>query len=256
MPLRRTHYEGDFDLPAPPPGQVANTQITSLAQLVAFEFPDTNVDCFEVYACVERQWKLRKALLDAVQQKLAQARRPEDIHPEHLPVAAGILTWLVSFDTWLKASFLYQVFDDLEEAHNRTKAEGDFHRAFLLGMFALLYDNAFEALREFLTDIHYTHSLEDEPTTLSITGWEVYVASSNFNISAGSDQECLVTKRKDNDKLTWWDHRQILLETGPDKRESARWLWQEKEELDELARRYPDAAMVTRRPFMMPAVHF
>jgi hypothetical protein len=256
MPLRRTQYEGEFDLPAPPPGQVANTQITALAQLVVFEFPDTNVDCFEVYTCVERQWKLRETLLDVVQQKFTQARSPDDIHPEHLPVAAGILTWLGSFERWLESSFLYEIFEDLGEAHDRTKAEGHFHRAFLLGMFALLYDKAFEALREFFTDIHYTHYPEDEPTALQMTDWQVYVASSDLIISAASDQECLVRKREDDVKLTWWDHRRLILEDEPDQREGVSWLWQDREEMEEMARRYPEAAMLTRRPFMMPVVQF
>jgi hypothetical protein len=123
-------------------------------------------------------------------------------------------------------------------------------------MFSLLYDKAFEALREFLIDVHYTHPLEDEPTALSITDWQVYVASSNLVISAANDQECHVRKREDIDKLTWWDHRHLILEGGPDQREGVWWLLQDKEEMEEMACRLPDAAMLTRRPFMMPVVQF
>jgi hypothetical protein len=85
---------------------------------------------------------------------------------------------LVSFERWLNASFLYEAFKALEEAHARAKAEGDFNRAFLLGMFALLYDKAFDALREFLINVHYTHILN------------VYVPLSDLLISAANEQEC------------------------------------------------------------------
>jgi hypothetical protein len=256
MPLRLIQYDGPFDLPLPPPGQAENDQVTSLAQLVIFEFPPSSLDCFEIYTFVELQWTLREALLNGVHNKLADARKPEDVHPEHLPIAAGILEWLAGFEKWLRMLFLYGVFEAFEEAHDRAKAEGDFDRAFLLGMFALLYDKAFDALREFLTNVHYTHYLEDEPTALPITDWQVYVASSDLVISAASDQECLVRKREDVDKPTWWDHRRLILKGGPDQREGVSWLWQEKSEMDELAHRYPAAAMLTRRSFMMPAVQF
>jgi hypothetical protein len=108
---------------------------------------------------VERQWSLPEALLDGVHHQFLRATTSEDIHPELLPIATGAL----------RLSFLYGVFEAREEAHARTKAEDGFDRTFLLGMSSLLYDKAFEALREFLTDVHYTHSLEDEPTALSIT---------------------------------------------------------------------------------------
>jgi hypothetical protein len=97
---------------------------------------------------------------------------------------------LVSFERWLNASFLYEAFKALEEAHARAKAEGDFNRAFLLGMFALLYDKAFDALREFLINVHYTHILNEELTALSITDWQVYVPLSDLLISAANEQEC------------------------------------------------------------------
>jgi hypothetical protein len=62
------------------------------------KFPDTNLDCFEVFACVERQWTLRAAFLNAVHHQFLQAASSEDVHPEHLLIAAGILGWLASFE--------------------------------------------------------------------------------------------------------------------------------------------------------------
>jgi hypothetical protein len=173
-----------------------------------------------------------------------------------LPIAAGILEWLAKFEKWLRMSFLYGVFETPKEAHDRAKAEGGFDCAFLLGMFGLLHDKAFESLREFLIDVHYTHPLEDEPTALSITDWQVYVSSSNLVISAANDQECHVRKRGDIDKLTWRGHRRLILEGGPDQREGVWRLLRHKEEMEEMACRYPDAAMLARKPFMMPVVQF
>jgi hypothetical protein len=98
MPLRITQYDGEFGLHIPPPGQVKTTNITTLAQLIVFEFPATNLDRFEIYTCVERQWELRKALLAGVRDKLLNAQSSEDVHPEHPPIAAGILQWLYGFE--------------------------------------------------------------------------------------------------------------------------------------------------------------
>jgi hypothetical protein len=94
MPLRIAQCDGEFGLPVPPLGQVETTNITTLTQLVVFEFPATDLDRFHIYACVERQWELRKALLAGVRDKLLNAQTSEDVHPERLPIAAGILQWL------------------------------------------------------------------------------------------------------------------------------------------------------------------
>jgi hypothetical protein len=55
MPSRLTQYVGEFDLLVPSPGQVETTNITTLGQLVVFEFPATNLNRFRTYICVERQ---------------------------------------------------------------------------------------------------------------------------------------------------------------------------------------------------------
>jgi hypothetical protein len=109
--------------------------------------------------CVERQWSLHGACLDGIHHQFLRATTSEGIDPELLLIATGALRLL----------FLYGVSEAPDEAHARTKAVDCFDRAFLLGMFGLLYDKAFKAWREFLTNVHYTYHLENEPTALSIT---------------------------------------------------------------------------------------
>jgi hypothetical protein len=111
---------------------------------------------------------------------------------------------------------------------------------------SLLYDEAFEALREFLVDIHYTHFLDDAPTALSSKEWQVYVKPTNLLISNVNKQECTTLEPDDNNNLVWWDHRRIILDGGTTKREGVWWLWQVQDEMEELAHRYPEATMVTR----------
>jgi hypothetical protein len=132
----------------------------------------------------------------------------------------------------------------------------EFGKVFLLGLMAGLFDEAFKALREFFVDIHYTHPLEDDATALPLEEWEVYVKSTNLIISNANKQKCITVERDDSNTLVWWDHRRIILESGTTKREGAWWLWQDQEEMEELAHRYPEAAMVTRRPSMPAAIQF
>jgi hypothetical protein len=256
MPPTPIQYGGRYDLPLPPPEQPTVDTIITLEQLQLFEYPPVDLNPFELWSFIERQWKLRKALLQGVQRSLTQAQSAEDVHSEFLPVPAGVLYWLGSFERWMRLSFLSDVFENPTEAHDLLKEEGQDERAFILGSLGQLYDHMFKTLCDFFVEIHYTDELDEIPTDLPLTECKVYVASTDVIISATSKTDCKITERQGSTELLWWDQRRLILEQGPNKREGVCWLLQDKEYMEELTERYPVPEMLSRRPFMMPAIQF
>jgi len=96
----------------------------------------------------------------------------------------------------------------------------------------------------------------DRDTELPLTDYQVYVALTDLIISVRNNQECKTSRRIGDRDLLWWSHRRNILREGTDKRKSAQWLVQDKKEMEELAARYPVPGMLSRRPFMMPAIDF
>ena len=257
MPHTHVLYGGRYDLPMPPPEQVTvDDDIITLDQLQRFDYPPIHLDPFELWSFIERQWKLRKALLEGVQRKLTQAQSAEDVHPEFLPVPAGILYWMASFEQWLRMSFLRGIFENPTESHDLLKEEGQDERAFVLGSLGQLYDHMFKTLCDFFVEIHYTHELNEKPTELALTEYKVYVASTDLVIAAISKTDCKITERQGSTEILWWDQRRMILEQGPSKREGVWWLLQDRDYMKELAKRYPVPEMLSQRPFMMPAMQF
>jgi hypothetical protein len=149
MPPTHIQYGGRYELPLPPPEQLTFDNIITLDQLQRFDYPPIHLDPFELWSFIERQWKLRKALLEGVQRKLTQAQSAEDVHPEFLPVPAGILYWMASFEEWLSMSFLRGVMEEPGKSQHSFQEAGDYERAFMIGSFDQLYDRIFKTLCDF-----------------------------------------------------------------------------------------------------------
>ena len=107
-----------------------------------------------------------------------------------------------------------------------------------------------------LTEEAWKKLKRDRDTELPLTDYQVYVALTDLIISVRNNQECKTSRRIGDRDLLWWSHRRNILREGTDKRKSAQWLVQDKKEMEELAARYPVPGMLSRRPFMMPAIDF
>jgi hypothetical protein len=165
MPHTHAPYGGRYDLPVPPPEQVTVDNTITLDQLQLFGYAPVHLDAFELWAFIERQWKLRKALLEGVHRRWSEVQSAEEVQPEFLPVSAGVLYWMASFEQWLRMSFLRGIFENPKESHDLLKEQGQDERAFILGSLGQLYDHIFETLRTFFLEIHYTHELGNLQTT-------------------------------------------------------------------------------------------
>jgi len=111
-------------------------------------------------------------------------------------------------------------------------------------------------MRSVFITVHYTHELEGDPAELTLSDYEIYVASTYLIISARNNQECKTSRRNGDRDLLWWDNRRVILREGTDKRQRAQWLVQDKKQMEELAARYPVPEMLSKRPFPMPAINF
>jgi len=247
---------GDFDLPLPPPDQISVDDPVTLSQLMRFEYPAVHGDAYDVQAFVRQRWEPRKALMKSVYLRFTQAQDVDLIQPKHLTIPAGVLHWLASFEQWLKLSFLRDTSKTLEEVRLLAQEKGLHSLEALINNLGRIHDDVFQTMRSFLITVHYTHDLEEDPTELPLTNYEVYVAPTDSIISVCNDRECEAFKRNGDRNLLWWDHRRIILREGTDKQQNAQWLLQEKKEMEELAARYPIPGMLSTRPFMMPAIEF
>lgn len=111
-------------------------------------------------------------------------------------------------------------------------------------------------MSEFLIYIHYTNPIDFAGDTLyPCTEYKVYIKLTQLLLTSVDKDYCIAMILDECNRL-WWDHRRIILASGDTKREGAAWLLQDREEMNELARRYPDAEATLREPFMMPAIKF
>ncbi|KAH0330832.1 hypothetical protein KCU71_g52, partial [Aureobasidium melanogenum] len=179
--------------------------------------------------------------------------------PEDIVVPAAILKWMAGFEEWLRKSFLHVLFSDPydpTDTEHWINATSDPDRSDLIWQFVELWDQVFSTMREFLIDIHYTNTIDLTGDTLRpYTDYEVYIKQTQLLIAAANNDYCTAMTPLDENKLAWWDHRRMLLQKGATRREGVAWLLQVREQMDELASRYPDAEASLRRPFMMPAIH-
>lgn len=146
--------------------------------------------------------------------------------------------------------------DSLAHAHAEAQDQGLGALEALITNLVEVHNDVFETLRAFLITVHYTHELEKDPTDLPLTDYEVYVAPTDLIISASNSQECKAHKRNGNRDLLWWDHRRVILREGTEEQKNAQWLVQNKEEMEQLAERYPVPSMLAERPFTMPSLEF
>ncbi|KAG9698712.1 hypothetical protein KCU76_g2070, partial [Aureobasidium melanogenum] len=259
MPLRSIHYSGPFDLPTPPSDQQSASFHTRDPDILAiFNAPPTH--SINPEEEVRYQWGIREARLRRSHEVLTADIRDLAVLPEDIVVPAAILKWMAGFEEWLRKSFLHVLFSDPYDATDTERwisATSDPDRSDLILQFVDLWDQIFTAMRKFLIDIHYTNTIDLTGDTLRpYTDYEIYVKPTKLLITPFNKDYCSAMSPLDEHKLAWWDHRSMLLQRGATKREGVAWLLQVREEMDEMARRYPDAKALLRRPFMMPALQF
>ncbi|CAD0095931.1 unnamed protein product [Aureobasidium mustum] len=161
------------------------------------------------------------------------------------------------FEEWLRKSFLHVIFSDSGGRTRWVTFDGPRDRENLVYEFGYLWDHIFHVMRQFLIEIHYTNDIDLTGDTLRPhTEHEVYVNRKKLLIAPSGPEDCSATTPVDEYKLAWWEHRKLILQRSTGRREGVAWLLQDREEMDELARRYPDAKATLRRPFMMPAIQF
>ncbi|KAG9711220.1 hypothetical protein KCU77_g149, partial [Aureobasidium melanogenum] len=259
MPLQSTQYSGPFDLPTPPSDQQCATFHTRDPDILAiFSIPPTN--SINPEEEVRYQWGVHEARLRRAREVLTTDIRDLAVLPEDVFVPAAILKWIGGFEEWLRKSFLHVLFSDPYDPTNTEcwiNATSDPDRSDLVLQFVELWDQIFSTMREFLVEIHYTNTIDSTRDTLHpYTNYEVYVKPTKLLIAATNDDYCTAMTPLDEHKLAWWKHRRMLLQRDTTRREGVAWLLQVREEMNELARRYPDAEALLRRPFMIPAIQF
>ncbi|KAG9516529.1 hypothetical protein KCV07_g6737, partial [Aureobasidium melanogenum] len=259
MPLQSTQYSGPFDLPTPPSDQQSASFHTRDPNILAiFNAPPTS--SINPEEAVRYQWGVREARLRHAREVLATDIRDLAVLPEDILVPAAILKWMAGFEEWLRKSFLHVLFSDPYEPTDTERwinATSDPDRSDLILQIVELWDEIFTAMREFLIEIHYTDDIDLTGDTMRpYADYEVYVKQTQLLIAAVNNDYCTAMTPLDENKLAWWDHRRRLLQKGVTKREGVAWLLQVREEMNELARRYPDVEASLRRPFMMPAIQF
>lgn len=258
MPLQITQYFGPLDLPTPPRHQQSASLETRDPDILAL-FNAPRKYLVKPYEDVRDQWRVRRAHLRHVHQVLTSDLEQLEVLPEDVVTAAAVLKWMAGFEEWLRKSFLHVVFTDpsdpTEAAQWMDAAMYPDHVDLIL-QFEELWDKIFDTMRKFLINIHYTNTLDLTGDTLRpYTDYEVYIKPTQLLITPRDKEYCIAMSPNEHKRLCW-DHRRIILERGNAKREGVAWLLQDREEIEELARRYPDAEATLRKPFMMPAIQF
>jgi len=271
MPLQQQAYDGDLGLPVPPADQ-DSVRLQDLADeslepqrfrlLQEFKYPPVHLDAYDLYMYVHKEWQLRASDLSTSRRLLIGPRPSYLALTPHIIMAAFVLRWVANFEAWMRLCFLRDIFN-LPTGAGTTPRPHTSDQNLLLDRFGDLWDMVTRTMRYSLVQVHYTDSRDDSDVLLPFysdktLNYQVYVASTNKVLTVVDHFHHREEERTPLMGLTRWDHRRIILSTQPIIRQGVQWFYQDRDEMKEWARRYPDPSVLLpgRGPYMPPAVQF